>query len=1071
MAPLCTQCLIEGRESALVVTADHFTACTYCGAIDEQATSVRNTAQYIEAFGTLLHDDERSSLYKETRERQHESFINDLLHMYLVDQTTRIIHHNGSHFKAGVRSWYNKMRAEEEAGRQLKGMTTSNGTKKAKIRVALAILYTIQDSNITLVNSRLNHVKKVRSQASNVRGDGQIMAPAIGALADRTTKLGSDHLGYIDSKAAVRSAHRHCCKVFNRKLEVVDLLMSQVLVMGCHIERLAKLDWAERLRGLSFTELKAASERKGITLETAGPDDFLLDSTAWEFMKSIDWRKTLEAAFHLYCATCVVGLWGAKTSADIASALLFWGITAAKQGEAVPQITGWVTEIGQTFSGGHENAMARRSELKDMMVAWSTSIPDIGLPMPLIAGPSRGKAVGDGLRGFGGDRKRPIPEYQMAGAAAPIIMEHWRDISQARLVTRVAAIPIDIEFCMASKLYANRWAEIHPQKRSGKPWAPPPLPKSDRKLSAADQKMKKALEKARSKSRAGSKASSRACSVLPPSESTRASPAPSSVAMSRTSSFGQASSSSIASFRSSVAVSSTSVSSRCLTREGMLQRMLSPRPQPIPAQPEPSIEELLAQHDDSSDDEVVGGRDADGESDEEWEGWLLLRERRKKNGARKSPNTLRLNEVPSGAPFAFSISADGSFLVAGDEPTSGPVVPVSRKRPASPVLLASTKRSRVASGVPPTPPLTLSTVGRTPSPALTVTAPTVTGSSRSARPSPTLSESPLLRDIREISESPSLRSISRSPALSQRSLPDKLPGESEESSYACLLRREREQYITYNIGKERNCGFAMSQEVDQAMDVWVEDAKAKGRLPTTVGKEYLASLGIHGDPRKLDLGPFINKFAETHGWSPTTCLLRLGIKPREFPHHLLVHSLITTHEQLGNTKLNDVLAPIGDEIDDEQLETELDVLFEVGGEPWRALFLSDEEADDREKVYLEVGAWSYDRTVPEGPANRLDGEQDVLETLQKRSHARRTTTPVLTHPTFNFPKGGSTRINYDALRRLENGGDEKEEEDLYDDFVLHGAPGLPGLLAEMAERDVDGSDDEDDDDLDSMDWE
>ncbi|BEI87147.1 hypothetical protein CcaverHIS002_0704930 [Cutaneotrichosporon cavernicola] len=881
MAALCTKCLIESRESALVVTADHFTACTYCGAIDEQATRVRNTAQYTEAFGTLLHDDERSSLYKETRERQHESFIDSLLHMYLVDQTTRIIHHNGSHFKAGARSWYNKMRAEE-AGRQLKGMTTSNGTKKARIRVALAILYTIQDSNITLVNSCLNHVKKVRSQASNVRGDGLIMAPSIGALADRTKKLGSNHLGYIDSKAAVRSAHRHFCKVFNRKLEVVDLLMSQVLVMGCHIERLAKLDWAERLRGLSFTELKAASERKGITLETAGPDDFVLDSTAWEFMKSIDWRKTLEAAFHLYCATCVVGLWGAKASTDIASALLFWGITAAKQGETVPQITGWVTEIGQTFSGGHENAMARRSELKDMMIAWSTSIPDIGLPMPLIAGPSRGKAVGDGLRGFGGDHKRPIPEYQMAGAAAPIIMEHWRDIAQARLLTRVAAVPIDTEFCMASKLYANRWAEIHPQKRSGKPWAPPPLPKSDRKLSAADQKMKKALEKARSKSRAGSKASSRSSSVLPQSESTRSSPAPSSVAMSRTSSFGQDTSSSIASFRS-IAVSSTSVPSRCLTREGMLRRMLAPRPQPIPAQPEPSIEELLAQLDDSSDDEVVGGRDADGETDEEWEGYLLLRERRRKKGARKPPNALRLDEVPSGAPFAFSIGPDGSFLVAGDESTSGPVVPVSRKRPASPVLLASAKRSRVASRVPPTPPLTSST--------------------------------------------------------------------------------------------------------------------------------------------------------------------------------------------LGNTKLNDVLAPIGDEIDDEQLETELDMLFEVGGQPWRPLFLSDEEADDREKVYLKIGAWSYDRTVPEGPANRLDGEQDVLETLQKRSNARRTTTPVLTDRTFNSPKGGSTRINYDALRRLENEEDEKKEENLYNDLVLHGALGLRGLLAGMAERDVDGSDEEDEDNLDSMDWE
>lgn len=1062
MRQLCARCLALGSESALVVTVDHFMACTRCGAIDEQATSVRNAAQVSTACGTLLHDDQRTSLCKEIRERQHERFVDFLLEIYLVNQATRIIHHDGRHFMAGARSWYNKMRAEEESGRQLKGMTTSNRAKKVPIRVALAILYTIQDSNITLVNSRLKQIKQGGASASTFRGDGSIMAPSIDALfvrchleradqQDRTEKLGSNNPGYIDNKLAVRAAHRHYCKAFDRKPAVVDILMAQILVMGRHIERLAKMDWAQRLTGLSFVELKAASQRKGITLETAGPDDFILDSAVWKYMSTVDWQKTLEAAFHLYSATCVVDLWGAKSSTNVASALLFWAITVAKQGEAVPQVTSWMSEMSQAFGGNDQNSMARRAELKDMMVAWSTSFPDIGVPIPLIAGPSRGKAVGDGLRGFGGDRKRAIPEYQMAGAAAPVFAERWRDIAAVRLATRTSAIPLDTEFCMAARMFAKWFAERHPTRRTGKPWAPPPPPKLvERKLPAAYQKTKRALEKARAKSRAGSKASSRATSERPPLESSPASPAPSSVEMSRTSSFGQAScSGSIASCRSSVglSLSTASVSSRRPSSKAeMLQRMLAPSSQTTPPAPEPSIEELLAQHDDSSDDDGEGGRDANGETDVEWEYYPRLLERRRKKVARR-PKTLPLDDVPNGPPFAFSIGPNGTFSVATDEPSSTPVVPVSRKRPASDAPAEPAKRSRVETGVPPTPPFTSSTVGRTPSPA-----PMGTGSSGPARPSPTVSTTPSLLEV-----SPSLPSVSMSPSMSQYSLPDKLPGESEESSYACLLRREREQYITYNVWNERRTGFAMPMEVEKAMDAWVADATAKGRLPATITKEYLASLGIYGDPRKQDLSPFIRD--NPYGWSPTECLLRLGIKPREFPHHLLVYSLIGLYEELDG-ELD--LAPIGDEINGEQLDAELDALFKRGSEPWHTLFVSDAEADEREKVYLKVGAWSYDRTVPEGPTNRLDGEQNTLEALQKRSRARRTSSPAFSSPALvpaiNFPKGGSKRINYEALRRL---ADADDDEGAAEELALQSALGVVAREGKLAAE----SDEDDDDDV------
>lgn len=54
-------------------TEDFFVACTFCGAIDEQATDIRNDAQVSAAFGTLLNDDDRrNAQFKELREKQHE---------------------------------------------------------------------------------------------------------------------------------------------------------------------------------------------------------------------------------------------------------------------------------------------------------------------------------------------------------------------------------------------------------------------------------------------------------------------------------------------------------------------------------------------------------------------------------------------------------------------------------------------------------------------------------------------------------------------------------------------------------------------------------------------------------------------------------------------------------------------------------------------------------------------------------------------------------------------------------------------------------------------------------------
>lgn len=752
----------------------------------------------------------------------------------------------------------------------------------------------------------------------------------------------------------------------------MDLIMSQVLVMTRHIERLCRLPWEERLTQLSYTELKSASKSKGVTLATAKPDDFQLDSKAWDYMASVDWQLSLAAAYKLYCATQVVDLWGNRHSTDFASALLFWGIQVA-QGENVPFISGWSIEIAHTFGGNEFNALARRAEMKDFLVGWSTSFPDAELPVPIIAGPPKGKAVGNGLTGFGGDRRRAIPENQMALAAAPIIAEHWREIALVRLQTRWEALPLDTEYAMAARMFANAFSKCNPIRRSASvsrpssvaPARPPSIGSRHRASTTARS------------SRAPSVAFSRASSVVS-TTSARASPAPSALS----------------------ATSSRSVTSReemlRTSRDDMLRRMnLTPARPPTPPPPEPSIEELLARRDDSSDD------DADGETDD------------KRRGNLKPRKTLPLTDVPTGAPFAFSIGPDGSFSVAKDDSPPTPVVTVSRKRP-SPAVAPVPKRPRMAPTVPPSPPLTAPSAGfRSPSPSPSHAA-TVT-SLASAAPSATRY----------------LQAMSMSPSPSQYSLPDQSPREDDVSRYACLLRRERDQYVTYNIWNERKRGAAVSKDVENAMHAWIQESKDQGRLPAEITPRYLATLGVHGNPRKQDLGPFIAR--NSHRWSATECLLRLGIKPLEFPSHLLVHSLTSLKWQLDPSSFEPVFAAEGERIDHNRLEAELDALFFDAGEQWRDLICTPAEADAKERVFLKRGIWAYDRSVQEGRFHKLDPARRA----RKQKGTLQVPGPVRpSEPMILLPKASSKRINYSALRRLmgqeppEGGDDDADDDDL-----------------------------------------
>jgi hypothetical protein len=235
----------------------------------------------------------------------------------------------------------------------------------------------------------------------------------------------------------------------------------------------------------------------------------------------------------------------------------------------------------------------------------------------------------------------------------------------------------------------------------------------------------------------------------------------------------------------------------------------------------------------------------------------------------------------------------------------------------------------------------------------------------------------------------------------------------------CLLR-ERPQYAYYSPYNEQRSGAAVSPEVERAMNAWVAEAKTKGIIPAKITPQYLAQLGFQGsDPRLEDLGPFIRAHPQ---WSPTECLLRLGVRPVEFPVHLVVHSMLDLEQQLGHFRWEHRLAPFDSATTPMQRDAELDTLF-AHGEKWADLIATPAEAARKEKLYRKSGAWSYPRDVPEGVNRRLDENRPAVNKHRE---------PLGFESERSFKT--SKRIDMSVLGRLvreegEGEGDEEDEED------------------------------------------
>ncbi|WOO85714.1 uncharacterized protein LOC62_07G009209 [Vanrija pseudolonga] len=984
---VCTDCQrlgFDGSSTATAGSTASVVACSVCGAIDERATYIRNAAHTSHIFGTILEPDGSSEIqFGDPREKRHEAYINKLLDIYLVDPRSRLVERPAGHFIPGVRNLYNRFRTEQARTKGYLRVQTSNAPQQVKYHLVSAIRLVILQSNVALVHSQLAHHRTAIPSLGPplARGDGTVMAPSLRTILARAQALGSDHPGYLDRLTSLKAASKRVEGLLLHLPTTIDVVLSQVLVLSNHLKLLAGLPVAMRRRLLSVNALNAEATRSGKTADTAGPDDLVLDTECWDYMSGVTWDAVLEMALGLYNAQQVVSLWGNQCSVDVSCALLVWAIQA-QQAKPVPQVLAWVSELVHPHRGNESAVSRRRAEMRDMLVAWSTSIPEAGLDTPLVAPPARG-TVGNGLSG------------SVVSSRALSMAPSTRAPSMAPSTRAPSMAP------------SSRAPSVAPSPRAGS-MAPSSV--------ASDSEDEP--DHSRKRRRVGGTPGPHFVRINQPPSS----PAP------------------------------LIKTNKGMTRDEMLRRMMG-GPSQTRRPKSPTIEALLAVPECSSDEDALG--DTDDEESTPWEpGTTETSVQSPASGSREVRSSHQVGTASTrSVAEGFSIGPGGLLMFephtsSGQNGQTHPASSTQAPSRRPPALATTATANRTSTTSSPKHVLTPVSVDMPHSPRSTGRSDAVLPS----MPSPSLSAS-------------SLRDMSRSPSLSAVSIPD----DSFGIGHTGMLLREREQYIRFSPNEERRKGRTAPIEVEQAMKEWVRQAKAKGAIPGHITKEYLGALGFQGDPHREDLGPFVQQ--NKYRWSTTECLLRLGLAPLEFPPHLVVHSLIDLHQQLGRYRLEDQLAPEGKPLNSDELEKELGLLFKYGPEKMSSILATSAEAEEKEQQLLATNVWSFPRGVPEhatGPAKGDDvgpvaGEANTSD--GDASDAEDDSAALVPQTRRNY----SARINFDAVRKLMFRGDSEEnseggEEDNQDmagiNDALQKAVGDTVLGAFGADigRDLDGVD-------------
>ncbi|WWD18184.1 hypothetical protein CI109_102633 [Kwoniella shandongensis] len=888
-------------------------ACPSCGREDTSVTSVKGYVD-VTAAGLVVDETVRAQSremnwdYIEYRFKQD---VKDIMHFYLgiPDHRTSIIGIPGIDLLPGVEKWFERIREVEKEHYGRRHRLSNPNVKRLRYMVAIAIKMAVQESVSIVINNRLAALGIKRSELQTpgfTKGDENIPNVRLDVMFARANQTSEDSFAHLSSKEYLSNLHRRFAKLLRNPFSPLESTLFNVLQISQRLRKIVETPHSKRSSLLLTQPLLLKGERDW-------------NESDFEFFDNLAWDKILPYAYNFYQLQRSIMLWGNKSTSAVAIALTVWATQAIKA-SVMPQRNSIMQELAAPYGHQHWVAAARSKELQNLLIAWSTSLPDAGLPFPTMPLPPKG-GLGDGLAGYNGDKRRPLPENDMAAILAPVIVKHWRTILRARCRTRSDVMPYEEELWLSRKMFIVK-AACHD---------PPLIPRArhSKAPTGADKKPIQRSTQGRYRKRAEEarlaiqdfeplrRVLARSTpTAVPGSQSPRNSATP----QSRPSSIGPE-----------------------INVGGGRRSFLPQQTRFVPPPKEPTVEDLLAVREASSDE----GSNRGSSDDEEQPGVSLSAFGLGLAGAAKSHR-----------PFAFTIGPKGFNIESQDQvdqPTAIPLLPNGRlnstKSPSA-SLMSRKSSTGTESGAgsaseaeklvpvqriwPANPHLLRA--GATPS-GSNSPFPTASGSSRGA-----------------------------SPASSTFSTISLVNG--QEDAHVGLLVREREEYVKFRMHSYVESGQTVGPECEEFMWKWIRKQVQFGSIPSKITRDYLRSIGMRGDPRMTDLGPWIE--SKKQMWSPVESLLRAGIKPKEIPTQYIPHSilhldLMLNHYNTMTSECSTLYAPVGQAIDDQQLDKELTMLFVTGaGEELSFILMTEQESKKREESYRRAKIWlgDSDGTLP-----------------------------------------------------------------------------------------------------------
>ncbi|WVN85544.1 uncharacterized protein L203_100692 [Cryptococcus depauperatus CBS 7841] len=445
----CTMCR-ESHGHLVTLEADPtgLWVCSSCGLVDERTTSARILVD-VNKHGIQVDDNIKgikANAWNDWKEAQFEDHVNSLLHLYLgiPDVRTSFLGVSGHSLRSSARHWLDRIiDVERQHFKRLHGH--SKAGPKTKFLVVIAIKMALEESISIVVNNKLKAAGipiKTRSFVGPARGDEGLPNLSISQISDRLSRYPEGSFGYINRENYLSTLYRRFTRLLRNTPSPIEGTLIHVWDIIQRLQIIIETPHEERAKIL----LTRPQEGKNGYREW--------DTDEFAFFDGLEWGDVLPQAYQLYRLQECVYLWGNRVSPGLSIALTFWAIQTIKK-EVMPSFSLLMNELSAPYGQQKWVALERFREMRNLLVAWSTSIPDACLPYPLLPLPQKG-IIGDGEHSYGSDKRRGIPEIDMAVAAAPTIAQHWQHILQTRFRTRRDAMSLEDETYLARKMFVIR---------------------------------------------------------------------------------------------------------------------------------------------------------------------------------------------------------------------------------------------------------------------------------------------------------------------------------------------------------------------------------------------------------------------------------------------------------------------------------------------------------------------------------------------------------------------------------------------------------------------------------------